>query len=123
MFKVAFTAQVSPELQLWTEDQCYMLHLASLEVLERTGVVVQDTEALKLLKDAGCTIKDNLVRFPASVIKWAVNSAPERCVLATTDGKRTVNLEQNSVNYGMGAVPRCLLIRETNACVTQGLLM
>lgn len=102
MFKVAFTAQESPELQLWTEDQCYMLHLASLEILERTGVVIQNTEALKLLKDAGCTVKENLVRFPANVIKWAVNSAPERCVLATTDGERTVNLEHNVVNFGMG---------------------
>lgn len=116
MFKVAFTAQVSPELQLWTEDQCYMLHLASLEMLERTGVVVQDTEALKLLKDAGCTIKDNLVRFPASVIKWAVNSAPERCVLATTDGKRTVNLEHNAVNFGMGGGAP-LFFDSRNRCV------
>lgn len=102
MFKGAFQAQVSPEFTLWTEDQCHILHLATLEILERTGVLVYEEESLKMLKDAGCLVKDKLVKFPPALVEWAIKSAPERCVLATTEGKRTVFLEHNVANYGMG---------------------
>ena len=30
--------------ELWSEEQLYMLHRASLEILERTGIVVHDKE-------------------------------------------------------------------------------
>ena len=82
-----------------------MLHLATLELLERTGVMVYEEEALKLLKEAGCTVRDKLVKFPSDIVDWAIQHAPERCVLASADGERTVYLEGRKVSYGMGDSP------------------
>ena len=45
-----------PILKWITEDQVEELHLATLEVLERTGVQVDHEEGLRLLKDAGCIV-------------------------------------------------------------------
>ena len=94
--------QFSPQFKLWTEEQCHMIHLATLEVLEQTGVMVYENESLHLLKGAGCLVKENLVKFPPALIEWAITNAPERIVLADTNGKRTVFLEDSVVTYGMG---------------------
>lgn len=102
MFEVGSNHQISPQFMFWSEDQCHILHLATLEILERDGVMVYEEEALKLLKKAGCTVKDNLVKFPPDIVDWAIQHAPERCVLASADGERTIFLEDNMVSYGMG---------------------
>jgi trimethylamine--corrinoid protein Co-methyltransferase len=86
---------------LWTEEQCNMINNAALEILERTGVMIYESESLSLLEGAGCLVKDNLVKYPSALVSWAINSAPERIVLANTDGKRTIFLEGNRVSYGM----------------------
>ncbi|MBU0465737.1 MAG: trimethylamine methyltransferase family protein [Proteobacteria bacterium] len=48
-----FNAQIRPRLQLLNQDQIKQIHLASLEILERTGVQVMLPEALDLLEKAG----------------------------------------------------------------------
>lgn len=101
MLRVNTNVQNNPSFKMWTDDQVYEVHLASLEVLERTGVVINDNAAKQLLKDYGCYVKGNLVKFPASVVKNAVESAPERVVLVDGDLQRKVYLEQKSVHYGM----------------------
>lgn len=88
--------------RMTTDEQLYRLHFASLEVLERTGVVIYDKEALKLLKDGGAYVKDNLVRIPASMVKDAIQSAPNRVSVADLNGKRKMFLERNNVYFGTG---------------------
>jgi len=92
----------SPSFYMWTEDQLQKLHLASLEILERTGVRVYEKEALKLLKDAGAFIDRDLVRIPAWLVEEAIKSAPERVVLATRNKERKVRLEEGVCNFGLG---------------------
>jgi len=101
MFKTALNVQISPQLDFWTDDQCNTIHLAALEILERTGVKVYEEESLKLLKDAGCLVKENLVKYPAALVEWAIKSAPERIVVSSTDKKRSLFLQKNTANYGM----------------------
>jgi len=102
MLEAGYSAQISPKFTFWTEDQCYRIHQATLEVLKRTGVKVFESESLKLLQRAGCTVEDDIVKIPASLVKWAINSAPERIVISSTEGKRSVFLEENILNYGLG---------------------
>jgi trimethylamine--corrinoid protein Co-methyltransferase len=64
---------------MFDQAQCEQIHLASLEVLRRTGVRVHEEEALALLKNAGAYISDdNLVKMPASLVEWALKQAPSR---------------------------------------------
>lgn len=102
MIEVNYDAQITPQFKLWTEDQCYRVHQATLEVLARTGVRVLEKEALKLLKEAGCIIREDLVRIPPDLVRWAIESAPERIVLAAADGQRKVFLQENSISFGLG---------------------
>ncbi len=102
MIEVNYEAQITPQFKLWTEDQCYRVHQATLEVLSRTGVRVLEQEALKLLGEAGCIIRDDLVRIPPDLVRWAVAAAPERIVLSTAAGRRTIFLQENSISFGLG---------------------
>ena len=87
-----------------TEQQVYRLHLESLEILERTGVSVQEDEARSLLLDAGCHGgKGNVVRIPAHLVKQALLAAPERIVMHSRDGRRTMPLEADNVFFGTGS--------------------
>lgn len=79
--RVGYKAQVTPGLKVWTQDQCYELHLKSLEILERTGMIVHDEDALKVYKDGGAYVKGNRVYIPASMVNEALKTAPERIVL------------------------------------------
>lgn len=102
MFNSGYQAYVSPEFTFWTEDQCQRLHQATLKVLEKTGVLVYEDEALNLLQEAGCIVKDRTVQIPSSLIEWALKGPPERIVLANTKGERTLFLEEGKISYGMG---------------------
>ena len=55
-----------------SQEQIHVIHMASLEILERTGVVVLDDEALALLAEAGAHVEGNRVRIPALLVEDAI---------------------------------------------------
>ncbi len=91
-----------PNFELWSEEQLHELHLASLKILENTGVVVHDAEALKLLKDAGAFVEENVAKIPAHMVEDAIKSAPSRVTITGLDEKKQLNLYRNNVYYGLG---------------------
>ena len=87
-----------------TDDQIYKLHLASLDILERTGVSVQEQEARQLLLDAGAyPDQGDRVRIPAWLIKQALSTAPEQVVLYSRDGRPAMPMEADNVFFGTGS--------------------
>jgi trimethylamine---corrinoid protein Co-methyltransferase len=103
--KKANTASFSgPQFALLSESQLNDIHLASLEILRRTGVRFEHKEALTLLKNAGAFVADgNLVRFPPCMIERAIGTAPERIVLCNRSGEPTMFLEGTNVYFGGGS--------------------
>jgi trimethylamine--corrinoid protein Co-methyltransferase len=90
--------------RMFTDAQLDEIHLASLEILRRTGVRVHEAESLALLRDAGCIVTDeSLVRFPAAVIENAIDDAPSRIVLCNRTGEPRVYLEGHRVYFGTGS--------------------
>ena len=90
--------------RMFTDAQLHEIHLASLEILRRTGVRVLEAESLELLRTAGCVITDkNLVRFPAGVVENAIADAPSRVVLCNRTGEPRVYLEGHRVYFGTGS--------------------
>jgi trimethylamine--corrinoid protein Co-methyltransferase len=90
--------------QMLGDQQLSDVHHASLEILRRTGVRVQEPEARELLGDAGCVISDgDLVKFPASVVEEALLRAPSRIVLCNTSGEPRVHLEGQRTFFGTGS--------------------
>lgn len=90
--------------RMFTDAQLEEIHLASLEILRRTGVRVHEAESLTLLKEAGCVVTDgNLVRFPAAVVENAIDDAPSRVTLCNRTGEPRVFLEGHRSYFGTGS--------------------
>ena len=94
--------QIAP-LQIFSNNQLEEIHLATLEVLRRTGVKVTLPEAVDLLKKAGCWMDGERVRIPPHLIEWAIRTAPKRVVLSDRNGSPAVYLEGYNSYYGTGS--------------------
>ncbi len=88
--------------EVWSEEQLLMLHHASLDILERTGVQIHDEGALKVLKDNGAWVEGNVAKIPAAMVEAAIASAPSKAYIMSTDGKTRMNLCRNNINFGLG---------------------
>ncbi|NIR86561.1 hypothetical protein GWO13_02890, partial [Candidatus Bathyarchaeota archaeon] len=54
MIRFAKTSQMLSS-RILSKESLDAIHHATLEVLEKTGVVVESDKALKILEEAGCT--------------------------------------------------------------------
>jgi len=96
-----------------TDEQVRQIHEASLAILERTGVQVEEPEALRLFKEAGADVNANRVRLSRSLIEDAVDKAPSRVVLAGRDPDNDLILEGARVHIGTGGAALQVLDLET----------
>jgi trimethylamine---corrinoid protein Co-methyltransferase len=87
-------------LDVLTADDVKDIHFATLEVLERTGVFVEDEQALDVFGDGGCDVdrEARRVRIPPHVVDDAVGSAPS----VICYGARDPGLDSVSTPYGPG---------------------
>jgi len=92
-----------PRLRILSEQEVYELHLATLEVLEKTGVEVYDDEALSVLRKAGCFVHGTRVCIPPYLVKRALNSVPERAAIRDRNGRSAMFLEDSRSYYGTGS--------------------
>ena len=94
---------VAPQMQLLSSDQMQQIHLASLEVLERTGVDVQLPEAVDLLGKAGADVRDpSRVRIPSHLIDAALQTAPHRITIYDRKGDPAMFMEGRNSHFGTG---------------------
>lgn len=96
--------QDRPILSLLTETQVKRLHSASLRILEETGVVFHDAEAIDLLKDAGAEIiGEKRVKIPEYLIEEALRSVPSSITIWGREGNRAMELEGRNIHFGPGS--------------------
>jgi trimethylamine---corrinoid protein Co-methyltransferase len=94
-------------LSVFTDDELDDLHLATLEVLERTGVWVELDGALDVFADGGCRVdrETHTVRIPPHVVEESVARAPSSWVLCGREPANDIVLESSRVgfaNFGEG---------------------
>jgi trimethylamine--corrinoid protein Co-methyltransferase len=89
-----------PSMSVLGDEQVRQIHLATLEVLERTGVQISHPRALEILHGAGARVVGNRVHLPAWLVEDAIRQAPSRVILGRRDGTRSVFLEENKVWFG-----------------------
>lgn len=85
-----------------THEQVKQIHQASLSILERTGVQVDEPEARRYFAEAGANILGNRVRIPAALVMEAIKSAPSKVILAGRDPQNDLILEGKRVHIGTG---------------------
>ena len=88
-------------MSLFNEAELDDIHLATLEVLERTGVFVEDDEALDIYADGNCRVdrETHMVRIPPHIVEDATRSAPSKIVLGARDPRNAVVLEPGRVSF------------------------
>ncbi len=88
-------------LRVFTEAEVDDIHLATLEVLERTGVFVEADEALDIFSDGGCVVDrdERRVKIPPYVVEDAIRSAPSKFVLCGRDPKNDFVMEPGRVAF------------------------
>ena len=88
-------------LNLFSNDELYELHLATLELLEQTGVRVEHDKALDIFDGGGCIVdkEKQLVKFPPYVVEDAIRSVPGEILLAGRDPKNDVVLKGNRTHF------------------------
>ncbi len=94
---------LTPMFRVFTQDALDAIHLASLEVLEKTGIRIDHGKRiLEMLEDNGCTVdfEKGIVLFPSYVVEEALKKTPkyepkvdERRIHFTTDTETTSTVD------------------------------
>lgn len=75
----------------------------ALDVLGKTGVLVENDEALRLLSDAGCECKGKIVSFKKNLVEESLKSAPHSITVYDRRGDLAMNLEGDTVHFDPGS--------------------
>jgi trimethylamine--corrinoid protein Co-methyltransferase len=69
---------LKPILKYLSDQEVRVIHKSSLDILANIGIRFPHPEALKLFADAGATVEDNVVKFPADLVEKALDTVPKR---------------------------------------------
>jgi len=113
-------------LPVLTEDEMEEIHLATMEVLEKTGVFVEDEQALEAFASGGAHVDKHkkMVTLPSYVVEDAIRSAPSKFIACGRVPKDDVVLESNRTsfaNFGEGIMIFDPYTREHRETVKQDL--
>ena len=109
-------ARVFMGLRHLDEKQVRRLHEASLEILDRTGVVVAHDRALEMLEAAGASVRGQRVRIPAGMVEAALASAPAAIEVFDRAGERVaMRLAERNCYFGTGSDLPATIDPETGA--------
>lgn len=88
-------------LEILTSDELYRIHLATIEILQSTGVKVYHEGALRALADAGAEVdaKSNIAKIQEYHVKEALRKAPSTFNLYGRNRKNVLRLEGNRVHF------------------------
>jgi trimethylamine---corrinoid protein Co-methyltransferase len=96
-------SHAQPNYRLLTQDQIKELHLASLSILEQTGIRVLNEDARCLMVNAGCEMKSKeVVLIPRGLVENAIRSAPRGITIYDRSGSEAMRLEGRNNYFGTG---------------------
>ena len=102
-----YTQYSGPHFRILSDNQIEELHLATLQILEKTGISFQCQEALDILSDAGADVSNpSRVKIPSYIVKQALKTAPKTVTLYSRQGEPAIVLDGQSGSH-FGGVPDC----------------
>ncbi len=89
------------KLEVLSETDLDDIHLGTLEVLDRSGVFVEQPEALDIFADGGCRVdrERRMVQIPPHIVEDAIRSAPSKTYQASRNGEHDLVLEAGRVAF------------------------
>jgi trimethylamine--corrinoid protein Co-methyltransferase len=67
-----------PDFSVLSENEVEDIHLASLRVLEQTGIILTHPEAREILSSFGAVVKDQFVLFPPNLVEEMVSKSSSK---------------------------------------------
>lgn len=103
------------KIAILSSDELYSVHLAILEVFEKTGVKIHSPRALKLLGDAGAEVdeKRKIARIPSYLVEESIKSAPKIITLYGRNPNYRVKLEKDKSYLVLGSTTAYVIDPET----------
>ena len=92
-----------PTLEFLSKESIQSTHSTTLDVLETTGIRVENRTALQLLRDAGCVVEEQLVKIPSSLVIEALQKAPNSFNLYTRNGEKSYSIAKDNVLFNPGS--------------------
>ena len=89
-------------LEMLSQEEIWEIHRASLKILEGIGVRVEHEEMRMLLRERGCSVRENRVRFPQALVEDGISKIPGGFSLYGRDGTREVRLGDEQVYFQNG---------------------
>lgn len=85
-----------------SSEEVERIYQGSLDVLEETGMTVAHAGARALLEEAGCTVdhETERVRFPSTVVQWAVDQCPEEFEQQARNPDLSLHFGGSNVYFG-----------------------
>ena len=93
-------------INLLSQDELYMIHQATINILETVGVKVLSDKAIEYFDGAGCFVNraDHIVKIPAHVVEDAIRTTPSTFTLYGRTPEHTFEFGSgvNFTNFGEG---------------------
>jgi trimethylamine--corrinoid protein Co-methyltransferase len=84
---------LQPFVRMISNEQVRELHCATLEILSRTGVKMQDPQGRELLLAAGAWESNGRIKIPENLVTDAIDKAPSRIPMYNRLGNLTMPLQ------------------------------
>ena len=97
----------SPQFRVLSDSQLEELHLAVIQIMERTGVAFECEEAIELLDGAGADVSNpDRVKIPSYLVEQALRTAPKMVTLYNRKGEPAIVLN-GMTGCHFGSMPDC----------------
>jgi trimethylamine--corrinoid protein Co-methyltransferase len=92
-----------PKLDMLSEAFIEQIVSEASDVLGKTGVLVENDEALRLLADAGCECIGQTVSFKENLVEEALKTTPHSIKVYDRNGDLAMNLEGDAIHFDPGS--------------------
>jgi trimethylamine--corrinoid protein Co-methyltransferase len=92
-----------PKLDMLSQSFIDQIVSEALDVLGKTGVFIENDEALRLLADAGCECKGQTVSFKQNLVEESLKTTPHSIKVFDRSGDRAMTLEGDAVHFDPGS--------------------
>jgi trimethylamine--corrinoid protein Co-methyltransferase len=90
-------------LTFLSRDEIEEIHSGSLQLLEKTGVVVKNDLGLQTLRKAGCETESNRVRIPSDLVEASMKKAPASFDLHSREGTSSLRVGGENTIFDPGS--------------------
>jgi trimethylamine--corrinoid protein Co-methyltransferase len=92
-----------PRLDMLSEAFMHQVVSEAFDVLGKTGVLVENENAIRLLKDAGCECQGQMVLFKKNLIEESLKTSPHSIKMYDRSGDPAMNLEGDEIHFDPGS--------------------